>query len=77
MAEAKKIDSNMTFEQAVKELNEIIVKLNEGKVTLDESLELYKYANQLVAFCNGKLNEVKKQIEEVNVSDGSRAEASV
>jgi len=76
MAE-KKIEENMTFEQAVKELNEIIVKLNDGKVTLDESLELYKYANKLVAFCNDKLNEVKQQIEEVNTNDGSRTEASV
>ena len=76
MAEMK-IADNMTFEQAVKELNEIIVKLNDGKVTLDESLELYKYANKLVKFCNDKLNEVKQQIEEVNTNDGSRTEASV
>ncbi len=72
MASDIKIDENMTFEKAVEELNGIIRRLNEGKVTLDESLSLYQYGSALVKFCNDKLNEVTKQIEQVNPSDGSR-----
>jgi len=72
MASEVKIDDNMTFEKAVEELNGIIRRLNEGKVTLDESLNLYKYGSALVDFCNGKLNEVTKQIEMVNTVDGTR-----
>ncbi len=72
MASDIKIDENMTFEKAVEELNGIIRRLNDGKVTLDESLNLYQYGSALVKFCNDKLNEVTKQIEQVNPSDGSR-----
>ena len=72
MASDIKIDENMTFEKAVEELNGIIRRLNDGKVTLDESLHLYQYGSALVKFCNDKLNEVTKQIEQVNPSDGSR-----
>ena len=72
MSNEVKIDETMTFEKAVEELNVIVRKLNDGNVTLDESLELYKYGSALVKFCNGKLNEVTKQIEMVNTEDGTR-----
>ena len=72
MSNEVKIDETMTFEKAVEELNVIVRKLNDGNVTLDESLELYKYGSALVKLCNSKLNEVTKQIEMVNTEDGTR-----
>ncbi|SCW27536.1 Exodeoxyribonuclease VII small subunit [Ruminococcaceae bacterium YRB3002] len=67
----EKIDENMTFEQAMSELNNTVKKLSEGKCTLDESLEYYKYGTSLVKFCNDKLNEVKQQIEVINTANGT------
>ena len=77
MAEKYTIDENMTFEKATVELNGIIRKLNDGNVTLDESLELYKYGTELVKFCNSKLNEVKQQIDMINTQTGESSPAEL
>ena len=65
------IGKDMTFEQALAELNTTVRKLSEGKCTLEESLEYYKYGTALVKFCNDKLHEVKQQIEAVNTANGT------
>ena len=61
----------MSYEEALEELKQIVAKLNEGKVTLDESLQLYKRGNELAAYCDKKLREVTQKISEVNKATGS------
>ena len=75
MADKYTIDEDMTFEKATETLNAIIRKLSDGNVSLDESLELYKYGTALVKFCNSKLNEVKQQIELINAQTGESSPA--
>ena len=60
----------LSYEQALDELKQIVAKLNEGKVTLDESLQLYKRGNELAAYCDKKLKEVTQKISEVNKATG-------
>ena len=60
----------MSYEEALEELKQIVAKLNEGKVTLDESLQLYKRGNELAANCDKKLREVTQKISEVNKASG-------
>ena len=60
----------MSYEEALDELKQIVAKLNEGKVTLDESLQLYKRGNELAAYCDKKLREVTQKISEVNKANG-------
>ena len=60
----------MSYEEALEELKQIVAKLNEGKVTLDESLQLYKRGNELAACCDKKLREVTQKISEVNKATG-------
>ena len=60
----------MSYEEALDELKQIVAKLNEGKVTLDESLQLYKRGNELAAYCDKKLKEVTQKISEVNKATG-------
>ena len=67
---SKNID-RMSYEEALEELKQIVAKLNEGKVTLDESLQLYKRGNELAAYCDKKLREVTQKISEVNKATGS------
>ena len=55
---------------ALEELKQIVARLNEGKVTLDESLQLYKRGNELAAYCDKKLREVTQKISEVNKATG-------
>lgn len=58
-----KID--MTYEQAINRLEEIINKLEESDVSLDDALKLYEEGTALTAYCNSKLNEAKQKIVEI------------
>lgn len=60
----------MSYEEALEELKQIVARLNEGRVTLDESLQLYKRGNELAAYCDTKLREVTQKISEVNKATG-------
>ena len=54
---------NRSFEECLARLNEINAKLSSSEVTLDQSLELYKEAIDLSAYCKKKLEEAKLSIE--------------
>lgn len=52
----------MKFEESIKELDAIVDKLENGKMSLDESVELYSKGMKLCLECADKLNEVKGKI---------------
>jgi exodeoxyribonuclease VII small subunit len=53
----------MKFEEAYQRLEEILGKMNSGKVPLDDSLKLYEEADKLIVTCQKKLSEAEKKIE--------------
>lgn len=55
-----------TFEKVISELEEIISKLDEGEISLEESVDLYKDGMILVKQCNDKLDKVEKELEVIN-----------
>jgi len=52
-----------SFEDAISELKVIIEKLENGNLSLEESLTLFEHGTQLINLCHKKLNEVEKRIE--------------
>lgn len=54
-----------TFEEAMVRLEEILEKMNSGKVTLEESLALYEEADKLIELSSKKLSEAEKKIEKL------------
>ena len=52
----------MKFEEQLRELDGIVDKLESGKLSLDESVELYSKGMKLCVECADKLNEVKGKI---------------
>ncbi|MBQ0012719.1 MAG: exodeoxyribonuclease VII small subunit [Clostridiales bacterium] len=56
----EKID--LTYEQAVAELEEIIGKLESGEASLDDSISLYSRGMELSKFCKDKLDAIEKKI---------------
>ncbi len=52
-----------TFEQAIKRLEEIVAILEEGNLSLDESLKIYEEGVELTGFCSAKLNETEDKIK--------------
>lgn len=53
---------NITYEQAVSELEEIIRKLESGEASLDDSIALYSRGMELSKFCKEKLDSIVKKI---------------
>ena len=54
---------NISFEQAMARLDEIVSKLDSGESTLEESLGLYGEGAELIAFCEKTLEAAKLKIE--------------
>ncbi|MBS0650784.1 MAG: exodeoxyribonuclease VII small subunit [Verrucomicrobia bacterium] len=55
--------TTLTFEAAYARLEEILEKMNSGKVALEESLKLYEEADKLIVWCSKRLTEAEKKIE--------------
>lgn len=56
------MEQNLTYESAEKELNEIISKLENEKVSLSDANKLYERGAELVKFSLNQLEEVKGKI---------------
>jgi exodeoxyribonuclease VII small subunit len=56
-------DTLLSFETAYTRLEEILEKMNSGKVSLEDSLKLYEEANRLINYCSKQLTEAEKKIE--------------
>lgn len=55
----------MKFEDALKRLEEIVGKLEQGDVSLDDSLKLYEEGQSLIKFCHDKLTKVEEKVKEL------------
>lgn len=54
---------DLSFEKAVEELEEIVNNLEEGGLSLEDSLDKFSRGIKLIKYCNEKLNETEKKIE--------------
>ena len=53
---------NLTFEQAVAELEEITAELESGRAELEKSLELFERGVALTKLCTKMLDEAQQKI---------------
>ncbi len=61
---ATKIDG-LSFEQALKELEDIVARLERGDVDLEESIAIYERGAALKAHCEGKLKSAELKVEQI------------
>lgn len=61
----KKIAKNIKFEDALAELEEQVRLLESGQLSLENSLEVYRYGMELTKVCNEKLTTVRKEVEKI------------
>ena len=54
------------FEAAIAELESIVKKLEEGDLSLEQSLELYERGVTLSRYCHSRLEAAEKRIEILN-----------
>ena len=60
--------AEMTFEQRLARLEEIVERLESGEVGLDESLKLYAEGAGLIQQCRKTLTEAEKKISKLTES---------
>ena len=61
----------MSFEDAMKELENLVDSLDKGDVSLDEAIGAYDRGSQLKDHCQKKLNEAKMKVETIQSSGES------
>jgi exodeoxyribonuclease VII small subunit len=54
-----------SFEAALRQLEEIVQRLERGELPLEESLKLYEEGIRLSRFCHAKLEEAEGKIEQL------------
>ena len=54
-----------SFEEALKELEGIVERLERGQTALDEAIVLWERGEELLRFCLGRLDAAQGKIEEL------------
>lgn len=52
----------MTFEEAIKRLEEIVYEIEDKNLSLEDSILKFKEGMELANFCNKKLDEAERKI---------------
>ena len=64
----------LTFEDALRALEDVVRKLESGEVPLDESITLYERGEQLRTHCQARLDAAQLRIERIVAGpDGAAA----
>ncbi|MEH6654818.1 exodeoxyribonuclease VII small subunit [Loktanella salsilacus] len=67
----------MTFEDAIRELEQVVGKLERGDVALDDSIALYERGAALKKRCETKLSEAEEKVAKITVGPDGQAAGTV
>jgi exodeoxyribonuclease VII small subunit len=59
----------LSFEEAIKELTNIVGKIEQGQIPLQDSLKQYERGMALIKHCRGILEKAEKRIEKISEPD--------
>ncbi len=65
-----------SFEDALRELEDIVRKLESGDLSLDDSIALYERGQALKALCEARLNDARARIEQIQQNAAGEAIAT-
>ncbi|MCL6585245.1 MAG: exodeoxyribonuclease VII small subunit [Anoxybacillus sp.] len=70
-------EKELTFEEAMKQLEEIVGKLEAGNVPLEQAIAFFQEGMRLSKWCHDKLQHAEKQMEYILREDGQLAPFSI
>lgn len=73
MAETENRNQEMTMEEALKELDGIVERLESREISLEDSFALYQKGMELLWQCGSKIDTVEKKMLKLN-EDGELSE---
>ena len=59
----------LSFEDAIRDLTQIVAKIEGGETALTESLDQYEHGMALIKHCRGILQAAEKKIEKISAED--------
>ena len=65
--------SELTFEQALGALEDVVKQLESGEVPLDKSISLYEKGEQLRQHCQARLDSAQARIEKIVAGPDGKA----
>lgn len=68
-------ETKLTFEQALKRLEEIIRALEGSSFSLENMVQLYDEANELIGMCTAELTAASKKVEVIRQERNGSADA--
>ena len=67
---AEKSIAEMSFEDAMLALEQVVSQLEKGEVPLEQSIALYERGAALKAHCAGKLRDAEEKVELIRSAEG-------
>ena len=62
------VSKDLSFEQALNELEEIVNSLERGDVSLEDAIKAYERGSELKNQCEKRLKEAKMKVEKIQAS---------
>jgi len=70
---SKQALADMSFEDAMSALEQVVTKLESGNASLEQSITLYTRGTELKAHCEAKLKDAQAKIEKITLNDAGEA----
>lgn len=68
---------DLSFEESLEKLEEIVNKLESGDVPLDDAIDEFNQAMQLVKICNQKLTQAEESIAKIVEENGELVDFNI
>jgi exodeoxyribonuclease VII small subunit len=65
--------TDLTFEQALEQLEKIVAELESGQAPLERSIDIYERGAHLKAHCEARLQAARLRVEKIVVGPGGEA----
>jgi len=66
----------LSFEEAIKELTEIVGKIEQGEIALQDSLQQYERGMALIKHCRTILKQAEERIEKISQPEAEPEDSS-
>ena len=67
-------EQNLTFEQAIQRLEQIVTQLEAGEQPLEQSLALYEEGAKLMKQCNALLDKAEQKVTKLHLAQTGELE---
>lgn len=58
--------NELTYSQAIARLQQIVSQIDNGELEVDQLADSLRQANDLIAFCKGKLTRAEEEVKKIS-----------